>query len=66
MYKYLFNNYFGAITWTPKYSGPYGTLKVNNSSNNNNNKTERKKDRPYLRGTCNLNMEQGNQKELIN
>lgn len=37
MYKHLFNNCFGAITWTPKPSGPYGTLKVNNS-----NKTDKK------------------------
>lgn len=39
MNTHLFNNYFGAITWTPKPSGPYGTLKVNN-----NNKTDKKID----------------------
>ena len=42
MYKYLFNNYLGAIIWTPKYSGPYGTLKVKNNNKNG------KKKRPYI------------------
>lgn len=59
MYKYLFNNYLGAIIWTPKYSGPYGTLKVKNNNKNG------KKKRPYIWGTCNLSMEQGNQRELM-